>query len=159
MSSAPVDGVYTFEASGLRYNGGYLNGMKNGMWRVFMVNDGSLRFEISFRDGEWDGTSTVWAGDHKTEEGSYARGKMTGEWTFRFDTGQLAAQGRYEEDRKIGAWCYFDEAGSPMSYSEWAKEFAHWDWAYDDYTGMPSGENWPDPPPGAVPDPEGSPIP
>jgi hypothetical protein len=158
MSGAPVDGVYTFEASGLRYTGGYLNGRKNGIWRVFIVNDGSLRFEISFQDGEWNGPSTVWAGERKTQEGHYARGKLAGEWKFRFDTGQLAAQGRYEDDRKIGAWSYFDEAGSPMSYPEWSKEFAHWDWAYDDYSGFPRGENWPDPPPGAVPVPEGSPA-
>jgi hypothetical protein len=89
---------------------------------------------------------------HRTPPGPTRRqlpGKMTGEWNFWFDSGQLAAHGSYDDDHKIGAWVYFDEDGTSLDYQEWSQKFSHWDWAYDDYSGFPRGENWPNPPAGA----------
>jgi hypothetical protein len=76
---------------------------------------------------------------------------MTGQWSFWFQEGRLAASGAYSGDHKVGTWEYFDRDGSPMNFTDWEREFEQWDWAYDDYTGTPRGENWPSPPPDAEP--------
>jgi hypothetical protein len=150
MSATPPDGTYSFETGGLRYTGRYTHGRKDGPWKVFYVSSGLLRFEMPYRADIWHGLSRQWSSGVKTTEGRYEQGKMTGEWNFWFDSGQLAAHGSYDDDdHKIGAWVYFDEDGTSLDYQEWSQKFSHWDWAYDDYSGFPRGENWPNPPAGA----------
>jgi hypothetical protein len=41
-----------------------------------------------------------------------ARGRRTGEWTFRYADGTIAARGVYREGGAVGDWEFYDRAGS-----------------------------------------------
>jgi len=138
----------------MRYAGRYVNGRREGVWRISNA-DGSDAWENIWRHGAWNGPATTWWPNGVVrDQGQYAAGAVTGRWTFRFQNGQLAATGDYLEDRKVGPWEYFDESGVPMEYEPWEHQFSEWDWAYDDYSGMHRGANWPIPPDGCEPDAE-----
>ena len=116
-----TDGRYVFEARTafypLRYEGRYVGGMRDGLWRVVRLDTGAVTWETTWSQGRWHGRSTsYWKNGHKQHEGEHRNGLEDGVWRFWFENGTLAAEGRYDAGRKSGEWQYWDEDGNRLPY-------------------------------------------
>lgn len=54
-----------------------------------------------------------WPSGVPRAEGPYdARGRRTGEWTFRYGSGRVAARGSYAAGGAVGDWDFYDRSGT-----------------------------------------------
>ena len=84
------------------------NGKRTGKWRLY--------------DGYWD---------YFYAEGSYRKGKMTGEWSYFYSSGNPEMHGEYEEDKPVGEWTWLYPNGSKRRVENYYDGLL--DGAYEEY--------------------------
>src|SRR5437879_5225903 len=108
-----LDGFYRWNTKAqLQYEGAYRDGVRDGVWRVYVMPSERIVLEMPWRGGRWHGIAARYHRNGQREsQGRYVKGEKHGEWRFWFPTGQIAARGEYEHDQQVGDWSYWDEQG------------------------------------------------
>jgi len=114
-----------FENGQLKFEGSFKNGEKDGIHR-WWYRDGQLEFEGVFKNGKKDGISKGWWENGALEyTGLFSYDKRDGLWEAYYENGQLRKSSNFLLQRKISEEC-FDETGSLMNCSEILESILWW---------------------------------
>lgn len=104
---------------------GMKNGIEDGFERQY-DEKGNLVSELFFKDGYQDGkyftTMNRGSNDEYVIRGTYANGKMTGDYTETFANGNIKQKGKYKDGKKDGVWETFKKNGSRSKPTEEYKD-------------------------------------
>jgi hypothetical protein len=92
---------------------------ENGL-HIEHYDDGQLKFERNFKDGELHGKYTSWyeSGQKKSEE-NYEDGELHGKYTSWYESGQKKSEENYEDGEASGRWFYWNENGKIEAWSSY----------------------------------------
>lgn len=96
-----MDFYSTENGGGIREEGDYKEGSKDGLWTSWYVN-GQKTLEVNFKEGKEDGLWTLWNEKGQKEvEGNWKDGKRSGTWTWWDWNGNITRNRTYEEGELV----------------------------------------------------------
>ena len=152
-----VDGADTKTRNGI---GSYLNGKRDGRWKIRWPDDNNLEAEIGFyvdgkKSGQWEerrASGSVYIGpyvdgkkngqweelnlDGYGDTGPYVDGKRHGQWELRYSA--ATSSGPYVDGKKNGQWEERWESGA-VSIGSYVDGKKHGSWFYWDADGSKGG--------------------
>lgn len=123
MKDGKADGITkTYSEDGkLVYEKGLKDGTDNGPERRYDEN-GKLTYEFFYKDGKKEGKAfykmNIGKADAYTKTENYKNGKFDGEYSEKFENGQVRTKGKYIDGKKEGLWESFDKDGLRKGNSE-----------------------------------------
>jgi len=105
---------YWFDADHLKLRaiGDFESDKPVGRWEFFHEN-GTKRWEVSFRNEAYDGPSTAWWPNGSVRsKGSFEGGLETGPWTFWNESGVKSAEGSFVRGARDGEWVHLASDGA-----------------------------------------------
>lgn len=98
-----------------------------GLWRYYAEEDGSLQSEGEYVNGKKNGQWKIYYPSGKVSaSGSYVNDEMTGPWTYYYEDGAVSSSGEYVGGKRNGYWSTLNIDGSKSSeitYHEGSGEF------------------------------------
>jgi antitoxin component YwqK of YwqJK toxin-antitoxin module len=97
--------------------------LKNGTGTLQkFYNDKSLQEELTFKDGEKNGSAKLYFETGKiAAEGKYLNNKKEDLWKYYYSNGRVESQGKYKEDELEGLWMFFNKAGNTIDKKDYTK--------------------------------------
>jgi len=105
---------YWFDVDHLKVRaiGNFESDLPVGHWEFFHEN-GTKRWDISFRDEAYDGPSTAWwPNGNLRSKGAFDAGLETGPWIFWSESGVKSAEGSFVRGARDGEWIHHADNGA-----------------------------------------------
>lgn len=110
-------GPYRYASPETLALGRYLDGARDGKWRVW--RGGVATHESTWVAGTLEGPSFAWyPNGAPSEVGSYAAGLRTGPWTWHYPNGLVRQMGSYEAGVAQGVWETYSTSGVVTEHVE-----------------------------------------
>ena len=90
--------ILEYDEYGLKFEGQYLNGMKNGFGKIY--SHGSMTFEGEFKDDRINGKGKEYSYGELRFEGEYLNGRKYGK-VKEYSMGRLLYEGNYVNDNRL----------------------------------------------------------
>ena len=120
------------------FEGAYLNGKRNGIWKEF-DEKGKLLATVGYSNGVLNGEVTVFFENsnipHTTK--LYRNGIQTGAFAEHYPKGNLKERSMYVNGQRDGAATFFYPSGKIHSRGSYSKGFKEGRWQYNDEKGLP----------------------
>lgn len=93
----------------------FVDGQPDGSTEVYRA-DGTLSAKRNFKNGKRDGVWMIYddTGKQPLRQESYEVGKMNGEWKFWFPSGQIQRQIGFKDGKRDGPALEWNEKGDPL---------------------------------------------
>ena len=94
--------LWVYELGDYKEEGNYKEDKRDGAWKHYYTNNGKLRFEGKYIDGNPDGKHVYYYPDGKVkEDGRYIVGRKEGDWKYYSEDGTLFLTILYKDDVEI----------------------------------------------------------
>ena len=96
----------------IKTEGSFKNGERDGEWIIYKW--GQKVAEGEYKNGKEDGKWTFFEDDppyHMTGKGFFKDGNQVGKWTDGYENGQKRWEGTYKNGEQDGVWTYWSENG------------------------------------------------
>ncbi|MBI3509291.1 MAG: tetratricopeptide repeat protein [Bacteroidetes bacterium] len=106
--------------------GDYVDGHRDGDWKIYSANGGWLRAKEHYRYGFLSGTrKEYFPNGTEKEESDYFYDSQDGYYKSWYSNGKLESEGNYSGGEKAGDWYYYNERGGFNSHKYYINGSEH----------------------------------
>ena len=113
IKNANGDYLTHFEDSNkLAEKGNIVDGLKNGIWKIYHLNSIVMQDESNYNMGKLEGRHmTYYQNGNIAVEGDFIEDKKDGTWNWYYESGSLQCSVGYLNDKKNGSQIFYSESG------------------------------------------------